>query len=109
MRRHLVLLFIAIVIVAPDARAQAPQTIRWRTEYAQARREAQEKNLPLLLHFCMQGCFPRKKLEDTTFRDPKVLALLNENFIPLKVEQEKDTELAKALRVSAFPTLVLAG
>src|SRR5262249_57841506 len=30
-------------------------------------------------------------------------------FIALRVEQEKDPELAKALRISGFPTLVLAG
>src|SRR5947199_5772231 len=111
MRRHRVLPLVAglLLLVAPAARAQTPPSINWRTDYAQARREAQDKNLPLLLDFCMQGCIPCKKLEETTFRDAKVLALISEKFVALKVEQEKDPNLVSALRIHGFPTLVLAG
>lgn len=86
-----------------------PTSVHWRHDYTKARKEAQDKNLPLILDFCMQGCVPCKQLDLTTFRDPKVLQLIHERFVPLKVEQEKDPTLVSALRIHSFPTLVLAG
>ena len=115
-RIHLPLLLVSVaawyLCARPEARPQtppAPAAIVWRSDYQQARKEAQEKNLPLILDFCMQGCIPCRRLEETTFRDPRVLAIVGEKFVALKVEQERDPNLVKALRIHGFPTIVLAG
>src|SRR5262245_24278608 len=107
-RRTNLPLLMALAFATALAPAARGQTINWRSDYNKARKEAQEKNAPLILDFCMQGCVPCKKLEETTFRDPKVLALITEKFIPLKVEQERDPNLVSALRINGFPTIVLA-
>src|SRR5262245_55150493 len=110
MHRRIACLLVTVVMYVPGAvRAQGPQAIKWRTDYAQARKEALDKNLPLIVDFVMQGCVPCKKLEETTFRDAKVMGLINEKFIPLKIEQEKDAELVSKLRINGFPTIMLAG
>src|SRR5262249_43964422 len=43
-----------------------------------------------------------------TFRDPVLMALLNERLVPLKLDGARETVLVEALRIQAYPTLVLA-
>ena len=61
-----------------------------------------------MLDFGTEACFWCKKLDATTFRDPKVVKLLNEQFIPVKIDANKHPRLTQALNVASFPTLVLA-
>jgi tetratricopeptide (TPR) repeat protein len=89
--------------------AEAAEPIKWRTNYDEARKEATEKNLPLLVDVQTTECFYCRKMEATTFVDPAFATLVQSNFIPLKIDGNKDRELATALRVQIYPTLVLAG
>jgi thioredoxin-related protein len=90
----------------PRAAAATPT---WRTDYNTARKEAQQKNLPIFVVISTDNCFYCRKLEATTFRDPGIEKQLTEAFIPLKIDANNNPELAKALRVQAYPTMVLAG
>jgi thioredoxin-like negative regulator of GroEL len=111
-RRHAwtLLLLTGFAAASPVASAQeaAAAEIRWRADYATALKEAQEKNLPLVIDFGTPNCYWCKKLDETTFRDPKVIALMNERYIPLKVDGEKELNLVQVLRIMSYPTLVLA-
>src|SRR5262249_26233219 len=83
--------------------------IRWRNDYAGARKEAVERDLPLLLDFgtgCFYWC---KRLDSETFRQDLIIGLVNQHFIPLKVDAERQATLAEALHIRSYPTLVLAG
>src|SRR5438067_518957 len=62
------------------------QEVRWRTDYRAARHEALEKGRPLLLSFCTENCAWCRKLDATTFRDPTVVAVVNDRFVPLRVD-----------------------
>src|SRR5262249_42647979 len=42
------------------------------------------------------------------FRDPVILEQFAHNFIPLKVDANKEPNLAKALKVQLYPTMVIA-
>ncbi len=55
-------------------------------------------------------CGPCKRMAATSFKDPSVGKLYNENFINLKVEMEKDPDgraLAAKYKVRAYPTLLI--
>jgi thioredoxin-related protein len=84
------------------------QEVRWRYDYNSARREAQEKNLPLVVDFGTENCYWCNKLDATTFHDPTVVAAINEHFVPLRVDAQRNSALTEALRIQAFPTVVLA-
>jgi thioredoxin-like negative regulator of GroEL len=87
--------------------AQA-QEVHWRRDYNAARKEAVDKSLPLVLDFGTQNCFWCRKLDENTFSDPTVAHVMNERFIPLKIDAEREATLAQALHISAYPTVVLA-
>ncbi len=100
--------WISLAVVLLIVGSISGQEVRWRTDYNAARREAVEKSLPLFLDFGTENCFWCKKLDGTTFRDPSIAGLLNERFIPLKVDANRESALADALHIQSYPTLVVA-
>jgi thioredoxin-like negative regulator of GroEL len=84
------------------------EEVDWRPDYPAARREAVEKDRPLLLDFGYQGCVWCEKLEAVTFRADPVAQVLNKQFVPVKIDVHKDPDLAEKLRLQAYPTVVLA-
>jgi thioredoxin-like negative regulator of GroEL len=84
------------------------EEIHWRTDYNSARKEAAQKGLPLILDFGTQNCFWCRKLDESTFSDPAVARVINQKYVPLKIEAERDPGLVQALRIMAYPTVILA-
>jgi tetratricopeptide (TPR) repeat protein len=96
----------ALALAAPAA---ADDGIVWRTDYTAARKEAAQKGLPLFIVVSTDNCFYCRKLEGGPLRDVGVVGQLRDNFIPLKLDGNRDANLAKALRIQLYPTIVLAG
>lgn len=84
------------------------QQVKWRHDYAAARREAKETNRPMVLDFGTKSCFWCKKLDGSTFRDATVVKEMNERFIPIKIDAEEQAQLATTLGIESFPTLLFA-
>jgi thioredoxin-related protein len=107
-------LLISIAFFPLDRAVAAPQSevpptdVQWRSDYNAARREAQDKNRPLIVDFGTENCYWCKRLEATTFRDPTILRLMNERFVPLHIDADKEVTLAQMLRIQNYPTIVIA-
>ena len=82
--------------------------VEWRADYDAARKESIEKGRPLFLDFTTEDCVHCKRLEAGPFRDPAIVALLTERFIPLRVDANRAPKLAQALRIQAYPTMIVA-
>lgn len=106
--RHVVSVSLVVFAVLFIAAPAVAQDVAWRKDYAAARKESAETGKPLLLDFGTEACGWCKKLDATTFRDPKVVKLLNEQFIPVKLDGNREARLTAALQVEGFPTLILA-
>ena len=101
------LVWIALTLAAPAAAAEPPP-VSWRHDYAAARQEAAATNRPLALYFTTTNCPWCRKMQAGPLRDPAVVAALNADFIPLKVEGDLLNYLAGPLQIGGFPTSVLA-
>jgi thioredoxin-related protein len=101
------LLAVAFLIVA--AVPSAGQEIHWCRDYRTAWEEAHATGRPLLLDFGTESCFWCKKLDATTFRDPAIVETVNDGFVALHVDANREPVLVRTLRIKSFPTLVLAG
>jgi tetratricopeptide (TPR) repeat protein len=95
-------------VLALAAPADA-QEITWRYDYAKARQEAAETGRLLLLDFITDQCFWCKQLDARTFRDPEIVQLVTTRCVALKVDANQFPQLAQALNVQKYPTLVIAG
>lgn len=92
-----------------SAQESAHKEIQWRTDYQQALVESEKRGLPIVIDFTTTPCFWCDKLEATTFRDPRVISLMNQQFIPLKIHTSRDPKLIADMRINAYPTIVVAG
>ena len=97
----------AVAMLLPRS-APAADPVAWRTDYNSARKESAEKGLPLFVVVGTDNCFYCKKLEAGPCRDAAVVAQLSTNFIPLKLDASREPNLARALKVQLYPTIVLA-
>ena len=96
-------------LLALPLSADCGDNVEWRKDYDSARKEAAEKGRPLFLDFGTEECVHCRRLDVSTFRDASVVKLLNERFIPLKVDANREPHLTQALRIQLYPTMILAG
>jgi len=105
----LLLPIVALAALAFPGSALALEPVAWRTDYNSARKEAIEKGQSLCVVIGTDNCFYCRKLEGGPLKDAAVASHLTTNFIPLKLDANKEPGLAKALKVQLYPTIVLAG
>ncbi|MBN9122721.1 MAG: thioredoxin family protein [Planctomycetes bacterium] len=101
-------LWVAQPAFAQPARSTPAPAVVWRTDYNAARKEAQDKGLPLLVVIGTDDCFYCRKLEGGPLKDATVATMLAGGFVPLKLNATHNPEIAKALKVQLYPTMVLA-
>ena len=75
--------------------------------FEQALKKAAKQDKLIFIDFYTQWCGPCKALARGPFKDDKLGAYYNKNFINLKLDAEKEGEAAaKKFRVNAYPTLL---
>lgn len=70
--------------------------------------EAKKAEKLVLIDFYTTWCGPCKKLDRETWPNKDVQALLNDKFIAIKLDAEKDTKTAGKYKINAYPTILLA-
>src|SRR5262245_1119840 len=88
---------------ATHARGEAPFS---DLSFDDALKAAQTGNKVVMIDFFTTWCGPCKLLDETTWKDQKVQQFLSEKTIALKIDAEKQVELAKRYNVRAYPTIV---
>lgn len=68
---------------------------------------AAEQHRIVLIDFYTTWCGPCKQLDNTTWKDEMVVALLKQNAISLKIDAEKEVVLSKKYSIDAYPTILL--
>ena len=87
-----------------SARTSDASTIKWQ-KYAQGMELAKSRNKPVFLYFHADWCTYCTKLKKTTFRDKAVVKYLEENFVSITVDTDKNKKLATEWKVKGLPTL----
>lgn len=75
-------------------------------EFDEAMKRASEAKKVVFVDFFTTWCAPCKKLDAVTWADEAVQAWLTEATVPLKIDAEKQRDLAQRYDVGAFPTLI---
>lgn len=76
--------------------------IQWYS-YAEGMSVGQSQNKKIFLNFWAEWCRYCKSMEANTFTDSSVVAYINRNFIPIKVNSDKEPKTANQYKVRGLP------
>jgi len=80
----------------------ASDKIDWHTyESGMARSQFEKKKV--FLYFHADWCGYCVEMDRKTFKDPAVIAALNRNFIPIRVDSDREKAAASLFRVKGLP------
>jgi uncharacterized protein YyaL (SSP411 family) len=98
-RSWLLLLGLIILFAGP---VPASEVINWRS-YEEGMVVSKVEKKMVFLHFYADWCGFCRKMAQDTFRDSEVVAFLNENFIPVRVDTDRDQQTAASYGVPGLP------
>jgi thioredoxin-like negative regulator of GroEL len=75
--------------------------------FDQALTTAQADKRIVLIDFFTTWCVPCKKLDATTWKDADVVKWIDTKCVALKIDAEKQVDLAKRFHVDGYPTMIL--
>lgn len=90
--------------VSPKEEVKVVNQVNWVDWGDAAVLKAKVKNKFIILYFYDEGCGYCKLMDETTFQDPDVIKLLNENFVPVKARGEDyPGDMEAIFGVHAYP------
>jgi thiol:disulfide interchange protein len=78
--------------------------IGWK-DYTPGMATAGKNGKPVFLYFHAPWCSYCTKLKETTFKDQKILAYLENNFVSIQVDTDQNQALSNEWKVKGLPTL----
>lgn len=99
----ILLIFIFNITVIFPAGTSASDGIQWESYQKGLARGKTEKK-KVFLNFYSDRCRYCVSMEKETFQNSAVIAYINRNFIPIKVNSDKDQETALSFNVTGLPS-----
>jgi len=91
------------LILSGASMATASDKINWHS-YGEALALARQDNKKIFVHFYADWCGYCKKMEKETLSNPEVIDSLNRNFIPVRVNSDKERKLTREFFVRGLPS-----
>ncbi len=84
------------------AKSKSSSRIKWH-DYKAGMTLAKKQNKQVYLHFYTDWCEYCKEMQSTTFRNPAVVKMLNQEFVAIKVNTVKHHKLAAKYNIRPVP------
>lgn len=81
-----------------------PETIRWLSWDEHAFEQAKREDKLILLDLMAVWCHACHVMDETTYADPAVIRLVNERFIPIRVDTDQRPDIDVRYRTGGWPT-----
>ena len=100
MRKKILFIMLTAFIIMPGS--GMCETIDWK-QYNDGIRLAKKENKKVFLYFRTDWCGYCARMDHATFKDNKVVRFLNEHFVSIKVDGDKEKPILKEYKVAGFP------
>ena len=100
---------VSVKKAAPAVASHNTSGVRWTTDWEAALAQAKKENKVVVIDFYADWCVWCRRLDSTTYRDPKVVHYLTERTVPLKLDVDASPGRAMANRygVDGLPTILI--
>ena len=78
--------------------------VHWLTWSTDAFARARADDKPVLLSIAASWCETCRLMDDTTYADPAVAALVNESFVPIRVDADRRPDIGERYSLGGWPT-----
>jgi len=78
--------------------------IQWREWGPEAFREAKEQDRPILLGISAVWCHWCHVMDETSYSDPEVIRLINERYVPIRVDNDQRPDVNRRYNMGGWPT-----
>jgi thiol:disulfide interchange protein len=103
--RHKIAL-LAVLSLAGVVQSAHAADIAWEKSVSKAQKMAKTQKKPLMVDTYTTWCYWCKKLDESSFKDAKVVKL-SKSFVPLKIDAEAEgAKLAEKYEVDGYPTIL---
>jgi thioredoxin-related protein len=102
--RRIWFLSLSLILVLAGS-VPASEVINWRS-YEEGMVVSKIEKKKVFLHFYADWCGFCRKMAQDTFQDSSVVAFLNKNFIPVRVNTDKEQQTAANYGVAGLPFTV---
>jgi thioredoxin-related protein len=96
------LTYFAVPVTAGE---HGEQGVQWLT-YEQGLEKQRELKKPILLFFHLSYCYRCKNMERKVYKDSEIISFINQHFIPVEVDLNKEKPTAKLFEADYTPTHV---
>lgn len=79
----------------------------WLHDFEAAQKQAQDKDMPLLLHFHASWCGPCHQMDQTVLRTAAVKNLFGKRVIGVKIDSDQNRHLVDRFNVRSLPSDIL--
>lgn len=99
----------AVPTEQPQLAAPAADQIEWFTDLYEAHQVSIQTGRPMMIVFGAEWCHYCKQLESQTLSQPQMIAYVNQHFVPvhLDMDKDRDKEVARILEVKPLPCTVV--
>jgi len=101
----LVLLFSGFIFLNISASSTPVEEIQWHS-YDDGMSRSKFEKKKVFLHFTAEWCHYCGVMEKETFNDPAIISSLNENFISIKVDFDREAKTSDFYRVIGLPDTI---
>lgn len=103
MKRFIILLLVCFFMnIGAIGSISAQNSIKWQP-YTSGMDLAKSDNKAVFLHFYTNWCVYCAKMEKESFQDGSIVEYLNENFISIRIDLDKEQNIAQKYSVFGVP------
>jgi thioredoxin-related protein/YHS domain-containing protein len=100
-------LLVAFVVMTSFSQAVVAEEIPWSTDIEGSLQQAADSGRPVLLEFTADWCMYCKRMEKTTFVDPRVVKFVNQNYVAVRIDADEHKQLVTDLDIKGLPAILV--